>query len=241
MTIKGIAHRGYPKKYSENTLSSFQAACDLSFSHVELDVHLSKDEIPVVMHDPRIDRMSNGTGYLKDYTLEQLKRFRIGQDETIPTLEEALCSLKGRATVIVELKQTGDFYTGLEEKVLDVIRKINMVDQIIISSFDHYALIRMRQLCKDIQLSLLLNGCTPFVFPSMEEIHARYLSVNYAYLTNDYVHECTERGFQLIARVIDTIESMKITLKYPSVLYCTNELEQWKIFYQRYHLKHSAE
>lgn len=55
--IKGMAHRGYPSKYPENTLISFQAACDLNFTHLELDVQLSKDGVPVVIHDTSVDRM----------------------------------------------------------------------------------------------------------------------------------------------------------------------------------------
>lgn len=60
--IKGMAHRGYPSKYPENTLISFQAACDLNFTHLELDVQLSKDGVPVVIHDPSVDRMTDNGG-----------------------------------------------------------------------------------------------------------------------------------------------------------------------------------
>lgn len=90
MKVKALAHRGYSAKYPENTLSSFRAAYDLGFTHLELDVHLSKDGVPVLMHDLRIDRTTNGKGFVKDYTYEELKQFRVGDRETIPTLEEAL-------------------------------------------------------------------------------------------------------------------------------------------------------
>ncbi|WP_141431007.1 glycerophosphodiester phosphodiesterase family protein [Bacillus sp. 03113] len=60
MRVKAIVHRDYPVKYPENTLSSFQAAKELGFGIVELDVHLSKDGIPVNMHDRTIDRMTDG-------------------------------------------------------------------------------------------------------------------------------------------------------------------------------------
>src|SRR5690348_3734502 len=98
MKVRGIAHRGYPVKYIENTLPSFQAACDLGFTQLELDVHLSKDGVPIVMHDKSIDRLTDGKGYIKDYTAEELRGFRIGGTEIIPTLEEALLLLKDRLT-----------------------------------------------------------------------------------------------------------------------------------------------
>ncbi|MEW9032391.1 MAG: glycerophosphodiester phosphodiesterase family protein, partial [Planifilum fimeticola] len=60
-------------------MSSYKAAFDLGFTHLELDVHLSKDGVPVLMHDPTIDRMTDGQGWVKDYTLEELRRFRVGK------------------------------------------------------------------------------------------------------------------------------------------------------------------
>lgn len=70
MKIRGVAQRGYPVQFPENTLSSFQAAIDLNFSHMELEVHLTKDGIPVIMHDYSLDRMTNGYGEIIDHTYE---------------------------------------------------------------------------------------------------------------------------------------------------------------------------
>ena len=81
-----------------------------------LDVHLSKDGIPVLMHDPTIDRMTDGQGWVKDYTLEELRRFRVGRDETIPTLEEALLFAKDKMTVNVELKQLESCIRGWKRR-----------------------------------------------------------------------------------------------------------------------------
>lgn len=96
MKIRGVAHRGYPVKYPENTLSSFKAAIDLGFTHMELDVHLSKDGIPVVMHNSKIDRMTDGKGEIRDYTFAELQQFTVGQEERIPSLEEVLLFAKNR-------------------------------------------------------------------------------------------------------------------------------------------------
>ncbi|MCC2684138.1 MAG: glycerophosphodiester phosphodiesterase [Paenibacillaceae bacterium] len=230
MAFFAIAHRGYPVKYPENTLSSFQAAVALSPSHVELDVHLSKDGVPVVMHDHTINRTSNGKGRIKDYTLAELKQFRLSEVETIPTLEEALRVIKGHATVLVELKQAGHLYDGLEAKTLEVIRKLDMIDQVLISSFNHLSLEVMRSLTKDVRFSLLLGGPTTFVFDAMKQVGATHLSIPYNYLTREYVTACKERGFQLLARVVDSEEVMEKMLEYPGVLYCTNQLERFKQF-----------
>src|SRR5690606_42102464 len=94
--IRGVAHRGYPLRYPENTISSFQAAYELEFTHLELAVHLSKDGGPVLKHDATIDRMTAGQGRAKDDTLEAPRQFRLGEDETDPTLEEAQWFAKGK-------------------------------------------------------------------------------------------------------------------------------------------------
>jgi glycerophosphoryl diester phosphodiesterase len=232
MTIRGIAHRGFPTRFPENTISSFQAALDASFSHMELDVHLSKDGIPVVMHDPTINRMCNGTGRILHYTLEELKQFQVGQTETIPTLEEVFRLVKGRITVLVELKQTGNLYNGLEHEVLKVAQKLDMVDQLIATSFDYLALAKMRELSPHIQIGLLMNSASSFVFAFMKEIGAHYMSIPISSLTEEYDRLSQENNVQLIVRPIDTEDAMNTMLKFPSVLASTNTMEQWKQFYE---------
>lgn len=229
MKIPGLAHRGYPKKLPENTLASFRAAMDLSFSHLELDVQLSKDGVPVIIHDTTVNRTTNGKGKVADFTLEELRRLDAGGGEAIPTLEEVLLLAKDRVLVDIELKQSGDLYPGLEEKVLEVIAECGVSDQVFVTSFDHYSIQRMRQLSKEIDLGLVIYGATPSVFPLAEQLGAHYVSVKYIYLTDAFVQECGERGIQLIAWTIDDEEEMrKLRKRYPNVWICTNELDKWK-------------
>lgn len=233
MKIRGVAHRGYPLRYPENTMSSFQAAYDLGFTHLEMDVHLSKDGIPVLMHDPTIDRMTDGEGWIKDYTLEELKRFRVGRNETIPTLEEALLFAKGKMTVKVELKQLGNLYPGMEETVLEVLKKTDMLDQVFISSFNHYAIANMRKLSGEVELGLIQWGSTPTVFPFMEEIRARYLSLRVEYLTDDFVERCRRSDIQLIVWPVNLEWQFDKAARYPSVLCVTDNLEHFKEMYEQ--------
>jgi glycerophosphoryl diester phosphodiesterase len=227
MSFWGMAHRGNPSVYPENTLASFESAAALQISHLELDVHLSKDGVPVVMHDPTIDRVCDGKGRIKDFTLEELKRFRIKGSEPIPTLEEALLLVKGRMIVDVELKPTGDYYTGMEQAVWDVIRKTDMVDQVVISAFDHYALVNMRKLSGDIRLAPVISGCTPSIFAFLEEWKMDHLSIKHNFLTDWYYRECMERGLQVIAWTVDAEEDMRRMLEFPSILVLTNYPERW--------------
>ncbi|TBL78946.1 glycerophosphodiester phosphodiesterase [Paenibacillus thalictri] len=231
--ISGLAHRGYPGKAPENTLSSFQAACDLSYSHLELDVQLSKDGVPVVFHDYKIDRMSDGKGWVKDYTLEQLKQFRIGETETIPTLEETLQQLKGKIEFVIELKKAGEMYPTLEEATLDVIRHTDTLAQSRIISFDHFAIAKMRRLDPDIELGLLTGSCLPYVFPYLKEIRCTFLGFLDIFLTPAYAEMMRANGVVIYSPgVVDSIEAMQLmTDKYPDAVITTNELERWASMY----------
>ncbi|WP_141431012.1 glycerophosphodiester phosphodiesterase family protein [Bacillus sp. 03113] len=233
MRVKAIAHRGYPVKYPENTLSSFQAAYELGFSIVELDVHLSKDGIPVVMHDRTIDRMTNGKGFVQDFTMAELKSFTVKGGERIPTLEEALTLLKDQAIVSIELKQDGQGYFGLEEAVLQTIKKLDMVNQVYVISFNFASIAKMRQLSDEIELGPIIAVETPSIFQLIEEVKAKYLAIKIDCLSDKYVIECEKRGIQLIIWPVDTEEEMKQVQRYPSVLGTTNELERFvQLFYQ---------
>ncbi len=233
MQIRGIAHRGYPVKYPENTLSSFQAAVDLGFTYVELDVQLSKDGVPVVIHDYWVDRMSDHKGNVKDYTLTELKRMKIGGHETIPTLGETMMLLRGKLNVMVELKQAGDLYPGLEQKVLDILKKTDTFDQSIIISFDHFCIQRLRALSPDIRLGITTSNSLPYVFPWMKEYGCELLGVPMKMMTEEYASMIIERGIEVGPWPVDSLDDMEIIAqKYPTTLITTNELERWAEFYE---------
>jgi glycerophosphoryl diester phosphodiesterase len=227
MKVRVLAHRGYPAKYPENTLSSFRAACELGASDLELDVQLSRDGVPVIIHDFSVDRMTDGSGAVKSLTLDQLKRLKVGEDEQIPTLEEALALLKGKVKVHLELKQTGNLYPELEVKVADAVRKLDMTDQVMLISFDHDALVRVRQIAPEIAVGLIAGQSSPAFLPFIMEIGARSLSMKYACVTEPYIRWCEEQGIEFVAWTINEPDEMRAVRRYPSILACTDQLERW--------------
>lgn len=233
MKIKALAHRGYPVKYPENTIISYQAAHDLGYTHLELDVHLSKDGIPVLMHDVTIDRTTNGKGMIKDYTFEELRQFQVGGSEIIPTLEEALLLIKDKMHVSIELKQQGNLYPGLEEAVLAVIKKVGMMEQVYVNSFDHYAVMKMRELSNEIKLGIIQFGATPAVIPFMQKINATYLSIRVEYLTDEFVALCNKEDIQIVVWPVDKRWQFNKVQRFPNLLSTTNQLEYFKELYQQ--------
>lgn len=159
------AHRGASSTHPENTMAAFRQAAELTITGVELDVHMTKDGEVVVIHDEKIDRTSNGQGFVKDYTLAQLREFDFGSwfderftGEKIPTLTEVLALFAATTQrVNIELKSDVFMYEGLEQKVLAIVKEHQMATRVIISSFDHEALQRVYALDKNIEIAALFG------------------------------------------------------------------------------------
>ncbi|MGI6608196.1 MAG: glycerophosphodiester phosphodiesterase [Erysipelotrichaceae bacterium] len=156
------AHRGASAYAPENTLEAFQLAIDQKAEGIELDVQLTKDNTVVVIHDETIDRVSDNKGFVKDYTYEELKQFNFNNKNKnypfckIPTLEEVLQLLKPTNLVLnIELKNSVFEYEGLEERVLELVRKHQMEDRVIYSSFNHYSLVKLLKLKPDADCGFL--------------------------------------------------------------------------------------
>lgn len=156
------AHRGASAYAPENTLESFKLALNQGADGIELDVQLSKDGELVVIHDETIDRTSDGIGFVRNYTLEELKKFNFNYGNAnynnvkIPTLREVYEFLKPTNLVInVELKTGIIFYEGIEEKVLNLAKEMNMEDRIIYSSFNHYTIKKIKELNNNVPTGLL--------------------------------------------------------------------------------------
>ncbi|MFD1851644.1 glycerophosphodiester phosphodiesterase [Oceanobacillus bengalensis] len=227
MNIRGIAHRGYPIEYPENTMSSFQAAIKMGFTHMELDVHLSKDGVPVVMHDHTIDRMTDGQGQIRHYTFQELRAFSIEGNEKIPSLEEVLQLAKDKIIVSIELKKP-NLYNDIEEKVLKVVQNMDMMNQVYFISFDYKSLAKLRKMSSEVALGPLVNKMKRTHFRLMEDLQAEYLAVRFDGIKEKYVRKCEKQGIQLVAWTVNTKEQMIHVQKFPSILSTTDELEKYR-------------
>ena len=158
-----LGHRGARGHAPENTMASFQAALDMGVDGIELDVQMTKDGKVVVCHDHSLERTSNGSGWLVEHTREELRALDFGSwfspqfaGEKIPTLREVLqWAAPTRLIVNVEIKNGPVIYEGIEEKVSALIRECRMVDRVIVSSFYHPSLLKMKQLDPMIKTGLL--------------------------------------------------------------------------------------
>ena len=84
------AHRGFSGLYPENTMLSFRKAIEEGTEFIEMDLHLTKDRQVIIIHDETYDRTTNGTGWVWDMDLKDVKKLDAGQGEKIPTLLEII-------------------------------------------------------------------------------------------------------------------------------------------------------
>ncbi len=99
-----VAHRGASSTHPENTLPSFEEALALGAQIVELDVRLSSDGVPVVIHDPIVDRTTDGNGFVHELTVAELSALDAGSGARVPTFDQVLETVSGRAAIAAEIK-----------------------------------------------------------------------------------------------------------------------------------------
>jgi len=163
-----IAHRGASGHAPENTLIAVRRAMEMRAEMVEVDILLSKDGIPVLLHDPSLDRTTNGTGFVTDYTLEELKRLDAGSwfgeqfvGERIPTVDELLEFCKGKMALNLEIKTqavTDTLEGGIVEMVVNLVRKHGMERNVIFSSFDPRVIVQLKKIAPDIAGAILYDS-----------------------------------------------------------------------------------
>jgi glycerophosphoryl diester phosphodiesterase len=139
-----IAHRGARDRASENTLAAFEAALAEGVRAIEFDVLVTADGVPIVCHDEHLLRTTGADAYVSQLTSSELRRIPIAVADgeapaRIPTLEEALSSLSGRARLFVELKAVIDPVVGFRASRLAAEAALPLlvnVRDVVVSSFD---------------------------------------------------------------------------------------------------------
>jgi glycerophosphoryl diester phosphodiesterase len=157
-----IAHRGASAYAPENTISAFQKAIDMGLNAVEFDVQFTLDGKAVVTHDYNLERTSNGSGYIKDFKLSQLRELDFGKwfdekyiNEKIPTLEEVLSKVKNNYFINIELKRDNNDKRFFSKTIIETIEKFDIREKVLISSFDHNLLKDLYKTDNNLKIALL--------------------------------------------------------------------------------------
>lgn len=184
------AHRGSSGTHPENTLAAFKHAASLPIHGVEFDVHLTKDGELVVIHDEKINRTSNGKGFVKDLTLAELRTYDFGswfsiqfKDEKIPLLTEVLDVFSNTTQHInIELKTDVIAYEGIVEKVVQLVESMELQSRVVISSFNHDTIREVTQLAPHIETATLSmkEFADPFAYVHTIPADALHISLRTA-------------------------------------------------------------
>lgn len=179
-----MAHRGACVYAPQNTLPAFKKAFEMGFTSFETDVHCTKDGQIVLCHDYKIDKVSDGIGFITDYTLDKLRSFDFGsyfsddfKNTPIPTLEELLDLTEEYTTggiMNIELKPVKRGESEIAEKVINAVKRRGLLPRLLISSFDAELLLRAKKHENAVHTALIYpgfnNGFTTYFTPPINKV-----------------------------------------------------------------------
>jgi glycerophosphoryl diester phosphodiesterase len=204
-----VAHRGASGYTPENTLVAFDKAVEMKADYIEMDVQRSKDGKLVIIHDPTVDRTTNGIGEVKDLTYQQLKRLDAGSwkgiqftGEKIPSFEEILDRYDGEIGMLIELKSP-ELYPGIEEQIVQVLKERNLDhphnEEIIIQSFNMNSMKKMNFLLPKMPIGILTSDKKHTSKHALKELStfADYFNPHYLMLTDQIVSQAHSYGMKV--------------------------------------------
>ena len=219
-----IGHRGASGEAPENTLAAFELALQQGADGIEFDIHLSRDGVPVVIHDVGLDRTTSGNGLVREHQAAALRRLDAGSwfnrhfparasqrylGLRIPDLNDALAWARERdCRVFIEVEAGSETYPGIEAKVLEAIRQEGAAQLATIVSFDYSAIRRLRVLDPTIALGITLNRPARAIHLA-KQVQARGVVPHWALATRRFVRRAHRNGLIVICWTLNQPERMR--------------------------------
>lgn len=216
---RNLAHRGASALAPENAMAAFQLAERLGADGFEFDVQVTRDGVPVVIHDEWLDRTTNGKGWVFQHTFEEVRRLDAGSSfgpefkgEKIPTLEEVIAAFGERMFLNIELKNSYFDMPGLEEKTIELVRRYGVEQNVIVSSFHHGSMQRFRQLAPDIRTGLLYDCYIVDVVEYAKKLGASALHPLFAGVKPEVVAAAKANGLEINVWTVNEPDHMRLVL-----------------------------
>ncbi|WP_077621653.1 glycerophosphodiester phosphodiesterase [Sediminibacillus massiliensis] len=217
MSTMVYAHRGASKHAPENTFPAFQSAFEMGAEGIETDVQLTRDHIPVLIHDEKVNRTSSGIGFVKDYTYEQLRKLDFGSwfspkytGTTILSLEEFLAwSSRKKLQLNIELKNNVIDYPELEKRVYDLLIKYKVAGRTTISSFNPASIERIKHIDRKLATALLTSQSKKGLVEYARELGANALHIKYRLLSEKLVAKCQEKDMAVRVYTVNKTAHMR--------------------------------
>lgn len=229
--VERVAHRGGSALAPENTLAAFRNALTLPVDAVELDVHMSRDGQVVVFHDNEVARRTNGVGNILDLDFAYLRGLNAAahfpggwpEPQQIPTLCEVLALMGGHLDVYIEIKQSernGVYgsYAGIAEAVVQDVIATDMLDHVLVMSFDWPLLPRVKELDRRIRTGALVstdvwnvhaNDALETLMRQVLALGCEWINLDRTLFTDVLLHSAHENGFKLGLWTVNTLDAMQ--------------------------------
>ncbi|WP_231868363.1 glycerophosphodiester phosphodiesterase [Fictibacillus phosphorivorans] len=226
--ILNVAHRGASGHAPEHTITSYKMGEKMHGDYIEIDLQMTKDGELIAMHDETLDRTTNGTGEVKDYTLKEIKELDAGswfnekypdrakgeyEGLQVPTLEEVFQTFGKNANYYIETKSP-EVYPGMEQKLVEMVDKYSInKDKLLVQSFSSESLLKMNQIDPSIQLVQLMWYTSPATLTDAEvqsiKQYAMGIGPNSNMIDREYVQQAVQNGLEIHPYTVNEKEEMQ--------------------------------
>lgn len=209
MVLK-IAHRGASGYVVENSIESFKKAVELKADIIEFDIKTTKDNEIILMHDRDLERTSNGSGAIKNFTFDEIRKFRLKNGELIPTFLEAMEFIVKKCICKIDIKDS-----GISKRVIDTVRKFKVEDTVIITSDIYSVLSEIRELSKKVEIEvggLKSNITIEEIINRAQNVEANIIGTHYTITGEELMKKSRKNGLKVHVWTVndkETIEKMK--------------------------------
>ena len=197
------AHRGASYYEPENTLRAFKRALEMGADRIEVDVRLTADGHIIALHDETVDRTTNGSGYARDMTLEEIKRLDAGKGERIPTLREIIDLVRDRADLLIDVKDH-----GMEDKLAETILNEGLIEDVVfISSLS--IIRRLKEICNEFQICPYYRFVAddPIDMNAVKRLKADWVYMRWMKINGRLVSLLHRSGVRIFASIPDDVEA----------------------------------
>ncbi|MEN1969881.1 glycerophosphodiester phosphodiesterase [Lentibacillus sp. N15] len=244
--LLNVAHRGASGHAPEHTLASYELGENMKGDYIEIDLQMTKDGTLIAMHDEKVDRTTDGTGYVKDFTLEEIKQLDAGswfnekypdkakpeyEGLQVPTLEEIIQTFGRGSRYYIETKSP-NVYPGMEEELLKILNKYKLIgpnapsSKVLIQSFSPDSLEIVHDMNPNVPLIQLISYSKPATITDEElneiEEYAVGVGASYTKIDRNYVEKVREHNLLMHPYTVNTRKDMEKVLNWGATGMFTN-------------------
>lgn len=213
-------HRGASGYLPENTMVAFEKAVEMGANGIETDVQMTKDGVLVLIHDEYVNRTTHDVGLVKDFTYKELKKLNASNymknycnRTEIPTVDELIAFAKEKdITVNFEIKSGVILYPQIEEKLINLIYKEEFEKQVILSNFNHYSIVKCKEISKEIKACILYMEALYMPEEYCRKVGADGLHPYYYAVNKDILESAHKEGLMVNPFTVNDENTMKMLL-----------------------------